>query len=248
MNQDQLRTLLEQVREGAVDVDAALARVRHMPFEDLGFAKVDHHRELRHGMPEVILAKGKTPDQVLTIAQHLLAVSQNVLITRADAVTATLIQQNLAGAEHFPLSGAIRFWRDKTLRGKGKIAVVCAGTSDIPVAEEAQVTAEVMGNQVESIHDIGVAGIHRLLENSSRLAEARVVVVCAGMEGALPSAVGGLVSCPVIAVPTSVGYGASFHGLAALLGMLNSCASNVTVVNIDNGFGAGYVASLINRL
>ena len=248
MNQDQLRTLLEQVREGAVDVDAALARVRHMPFEDLGFAKVDHHRELRHGMPEVILAKGKTPDQVLTIAQHLLAVSQNVLITRADAVTASLVQQNIPGAEHFQLSGAVRFWRDKTLRGKGKIAVVCAGTSDIPVAEEAQVTAEVMGNQVESIHDVGVAGIHRLLENSSRLAEARVVVVCAGMEGALPSAVGGLVSCPVIAVPTSVGYGASFHGLAALLGMLNSCASNVTVVNIDNGFGAGYVASLINRL
>ena len=248
MNQDQLRALLEQVREGAVDVDAALARVRHMPFEDLGFAKVDHHRELRHGMPEVILAKGKTPDQVLTIAQHLLAVSQNLLITRADAATATLVQQNLPGAEHFSLSGAIRIWRDKTLRGKGKIAVVCAGTSDIPVAEEAQVTAEVMGNQVESIHDIGVAGIHRLLENSSRLAEARVVVVCAGMEGALPSAVGGLVSCPVIAVPTSVGYGASFHGLAALLGMLNSCASNVTVVNIDNGFGAGYVASLINRL
>jgi pyridinium-3,5-biscarboxylic acid mononucleotide synthase len=248
MNQDQLRALLEQVREGAVDVDAAIARVRHMPFEDLGFAKVDHHRELRHGMPEVILAKGKTPEQVLTIAQHLLAVSQNVLITRADAPTAALVQKSLSGAEHFPLSGAIRIWRDKTIRGKGKIAVVCAGTSDIPVAEEAQITAEVMGNQVESIHDIGVAGIHRLLENSSRLAEARVVVVCAGMEGALPSAVGGLVSCPVIAVPTSVGYGASFHGLAALLGMLNSCASNVTVVNIDNGFGAGYVASLINRL
>ena len=248
MNQDQLRTLLEQVREGALDVDAALARVRHMPFEDIGFAKVDHHRELRHGMPEVILAQGKTPDQVLAIAQRLLAVSQNVLITRADTATCALIQKNLTGAEHFPLSGAIRFWRDKTLRGKGKIAVVCAGTSDIPVAEEAQVTAEVMGNQVEPIHDVGVAGIHRLLENSSRLAEARVVVVCAGMEGALPSAVGGLVSCPVIAVPTSVGYGASFHGLAALLGMLNSCASNVTVVNIDNGFGAGYVASLINRL
>ena len=248
MNQEQLRALLEQVREGALDVDAAMARVRHMPFEDLGFAKVDHHRELRHGMPEVILAKGKTPDQVVAIAERLLAASQNVLITRADAATAALVQQHLAGAEHFQLSGAIRFWRDKTRRGKGKIAVVCAGTSDIPVAEEAQVTAEVMGNEVESIHDIGVAGIHRLLENSSRLAEARVVVVCAGMEGALPSAVGGLVSCPVIAVPTSVGYGASFHGLAALLGMLNSCASNVTVVNIDNGFGAGYVASLINRL
>ncbi|PYT28796.1 MAG: nickel pincer cofactor biosynthesis protein LarB [Acidobacteria bacterium] len=248
MNQDQLRSLLEQVRVGAVDVDAALARVRHMPFEDLGFAKLDHHRELRHGMPEVVLAKGKTPEQVLTIARRLLEVSQNVLITRADAATATRVRENLSEAEYFPLSGAIRFWRDKTLRGKGKIAVVCAGTSDIFVAEEAQVTAEVMGNEVEAIHDVGVAGIHRLLDNSSRLAEARVVVVCAGMEGALPSVVGGLVSCPVIAVPTSVGYGASFHGLAALLGMLNSCASNVSVVNIDNGFGAGYVASLINRL
>ena len=248
MNEEQLRTLLEQVRSGAINVDSALTRVRHMPFEDLGFAKVDHHRELRHGMPEVILAKGKTPDQVVAIAGRLLEVSQNVLITRADAPMAEQIVKNLAGAEYFPLSGAVRFWRDKTLRGKGKIAVVCAGTSDIPVAEEAQVTAEVMGNEVESIHDVGVAGIHRLIESSSRLAAARVVVVCAGMEGALPSAVGGLVSCPVIAVPTSVGYGASFNGLAALLGMLNSCASNVTVVNIDNGFGAGYVASLINRL
>jgi NCAIR mutase (PurE)-related protein len=248
MNQDQLRSLLEQVREGAMDVEAALARVRHMPFEDLGFAKVDHHRELRHGMPEVVLAKGKTSEQVLMIARRLLAVSQNVLITRADAAMAAAIQQDLTGGEYFALSGAIRFWRDKTLRGKGKIAVVCAGTSDIPVAEEAQVTAEVMGNQVEAIYDVGVAGIHRLIESGARLSEARVVVVCAGMEGALPSVVGGMVSCPVIAVPTSVGYGASFHGLAALLGMLNSCASNVTVVNIDNGFGAGYVASLINRL
>jgi NCAIR mutase (PurE)-related protein len=248
MNEDQLRTLLEQVRAGAMDVDAALARVRHMPFEDLGFAKIDHHRELRHGMPEVILAKGKTPDQVVAIAARLLEVSQNVLITRSEASGAELLKRSFPAAEYFPLSGAIRFWRDKTVRGKGKIAVVCAGTSDIPVAEEAQVTAEVMGNEVESIYDVGVAGIHRLIESSSRLAAARVVVVCAGMEGALPSVVGGLVSCPVIAVPTSVGYGASFHGLAALLGMLNSCASNVTVVNIDNGFGAGYVASLINRL
>src|SRR5579872_4046930 len=248
MNENQLRTLLEQVRTGAMDVDAALARVRHMPFEDLGFAKVDHHRELRHGMPEVILAKGKTADQVLSITSRLMAVSQNVLITRADPEIAEIVQQNLPGGEYFRLSHALRFWRDKTVRGKGKIAVVCAGTGDLPVEEEAQVTAEVMGNQVESIHDVGVAGIHRLLESSARLAEARVIVVCAGMEGALPSVVGGLVSCPVIAVPTSVGYGASFHGLAALLGMLNSCASNVTVVNIDNGFGAGYVASLINRL
>ena len=248
MNAEQLRTLLEQVREGAVDVDAALERVRHMPFEDLGFAKLDHHRALRHGIPEVVFALGKTPEQVVAIAARLLDHSPNVLITRANTQTADLVREKLPGAEVFPMSGAIRFWGEKKIQGKGKIAVVCAGTSDIPVAEEVQVTAEVMGNEVETIYDIGVAGIHRLLSNRGRLMEARVVVVCAGMEGALPSAVGGMVSCPVIAVPTSVGYGASFHGLAALLGMLNSCASNVTVVNIDNGFGAGYVASLINRL
>lgn len=248
MDQDQMRTLFEQVRTGTVDIDVAMERMRHMPFEDLGFAKVDHHRALRHGMPEVILAKGKTPEQVSAIAERLLANAQNVLITRADRECAALVTAQLPGAEYLPLSGAIRFWRHRTIHGKGRIAVVCAGTSDIPVAEEAQVTAELMGNEVDTIHDIGVAGIHRLMSNRERLTQARVVVVCAGMEGALPSVVGGLVSCPVIAVPTSVGYGASFNGLAALLGMLNSCASNVTVVNIDNGFGAGYVASLINRL
>jgi len=248
MDQDQLRELFEQVRAGALDIDAAMGRMRHMPFEDLGFAKVDHHRALRHGMPEVILAKGKTPQQVAAIAESLLANAKNVLITRADRECAAVVTAQLPEAEYLPLSGTIRFWRDRTVHGKGKIAIVCAGTSDIPVAEEAQVTAELMGNEIDAIHDIGVAGIHRLMSNRQRLTHARVVVVCAGMEGALPSVVGGLVSCPVIAVPTSVGYGASFHGLAALLGMLNSCASNVTVVNIDNGFGAGYVASLINRL
>jgi len=248
MDQDQLRALFEQVRAGAVGIDAAMTRMRHMPFEDLGFAKVDHHRALRHGMPEVIFAKGKTPDQVVAIAASLLQNAPNVLITRADRDCAALVTEKLPGAEYLPLSCAIRFWGDRTVHGKGTIAVVCAGTSDMPVAEEAQVTAELMGNRVDAIHDIGVAGIHRLMHNRERLTEARVVVVCAGMEGALPSVVGGLVSGPVIAVPTSVGYGASFHGLAALLGMLNSCASNVTVVNIDNGFGAGYVASLINRL
>jgi NCAIR mutase (PurE)-related protein len=249
MDRDQLRSLFEQVRSGDVDVDNALARMRHMPYEDLGFAKVDHHRQLRHGMPEVIFAKGKTPGQVAAIAERLLAHSNhNVLITRADRACADTVAAQLPGAEYLELSGAIRFWRDRAIHGKGPIAVVCAGTSDMPVAEEAQITAELMGNEVDAIHDIGVAGIHRLMLNRERLCRARVVVVCAGMEGALPSAVGGLVSCPVIAVPTSVGYGASFNGLAALLGMLNSCASNVTVVNIDNGFGAGYVASLINRL
>jgi NCAIR mutase (PurE)-related protein len=248
MDQEQLRTLFEQVRDGATDIDAAMLRMRHMPFEDLGFAKIDHHRALRHGIPEVVFAKGKTADQVVAIAGKLLDNARNVLITRADAECAKAVTGALADAEYSPLSGSIRFWRDRTLHGKGKIAIVCAGTSDMPVAEEAVITAEVMGNEVETIYDIGVAGIHRLMSNRERLSEARVIVVCAGMEGALPSAVGGLVSCPVIAVPTSVGYGASFHGLAALLGMLNSCASNVTVVNIDNGFGAGYVASLINRL
>lgn len=248
MDRDQLRALLAEVREGAVGLDAAMERLRHMPFEDLGFAKVDHHRALRHGIPEVIFGKGKTPDQTSAIVSSLLARAQNVLVTRASAEIAERLKSDYSDAEHFPASGAVRIWRDRALRGKGTIAVVCAGTSDLSVAEEAQVTAEVMGNQVDAIHDIGVAGIHRLMQNRERLCQARVVIVCAGMEGALPSVVGGLVDVPVIAVPTSVGYGASFQGLAALLGMLNSCASNVTVVNIDNGFGAGYQASLINRL
>ena len=248
MNQDQMRALLESVRSGALDVDAALERVRHLPFEDLGFAKVDHHRALRQGMPEVVFAQGKTPQQVAEIAARILENAPNVLITRAGEAAAAAVRERIPQAEYFPLSGALRVWSDRTIRGKGRIAIVSAGTSDIPVAEEAQVTAEVMGNEVETIFDIGVAGIHRLMNNRERLTGARVVVVCAGMEGALPSVVGGLVACPVIAVPTSVGYGASFHGLAALLGMLNSCASNVTVVNIDNGFGAACVASLINHL
>lgn len=248
MTEQQLRALLEAVRAGSLEVGQALDRLRHLPFEDLGFAKVDHHRALRHGMPEVVFGLGKTPEEVAGIAQRLLARSPNLLITRAGQTVAARIRELCAEAEYFPRSGALRVWRDRTLHGKGKIAVVSAGTSDLPVAEEALVTAEVMGNQVEAIHDVGVAGIHRLMSNRERLAEARVIVVCAGMEGALPSVVGGMMSCPVIAVPTSVGYGASFQGLAALLGMLNSCASNVTVVNIDNGFGGGYVASLINRL
>ncbi len=252
MDRDHLRRLFEEVRSGATEIEAALDRLRHMPFEDLGFAKVDHHRALRHGMPEVILAAGKTPEQVAAIAEKLAERSPNVLVTRADAECARAVQALFRDAEYepeyHPLSRVIRIWRDKTVRGKGKVAVVSAGTSDIPVAEEAQITAETMGNEVDVVYDIGVAGIHRLMQNRERLTSARVVVVCAGMEGALPSVVGGLVSCPVIAVPTSIGYGASFHGLAALLGMLNSCASNVTVVNIDNGFGAGYVASLINQV
>jgi pyridinium-3,5-biscarboxylic acid mononucleotide synthase len=248
MDTGQLRSLLAPVSEGAVDVDAAMERLRHLPFEDLGFAMVDHHRALRHGIPEVVFGTGKTPEQTSAIVSSLLARASNVLVTRASPETAQRLQQEHFDAEFFPACGAVRVWRDRTLMGKGKVAVVCAGTSDLFVAEEAQVTAQVMGNEVDLIPDIGVAGIHRLMHNRERLSEARVVIVCAGMEGALPSVVGGMVAAPVIAVPTSVGYGASFHGLAALLGMLNSCASNVTVVNIDNGFGAGYVASLINRL
>ena len=248
MDSQRLQQLLEQVQTGGTSVAEAIDQLRHLPFEDLGFAKVDHHRAMRHGMPEVILGKGKTPEQILRIAQALLAKSQNVLVTRASAEAAELLMKTEPEGEHFPLSGIVRFWRDRTKLGKGRISVICAGTSDLPVMEEAQLTAETMGNDVEAIADVGVAGLHRLLHHHTRLLESKVIVVCAGMEGALPSVVGGLVACPVIAVPTSVGYGASFQGVAALLGMLNSCASNVTVVNIDNGFGAGYVASLINRV
>ena len=248
MDLQQLQQLLESVRTGETPVQTAVENLKDLPFEDLGFAKVDHHRAVRHGMPEVILGKGKTADQVAGIASALLAKSRNVLITRASSEMAERVSALTALSEYFPASGVIRVWGDRTILGKGKIVVICAGTSDIPVLEEAQLTAEIMGNDVETICDVGVAGIHRLLQQRDRLSKARVAVVCAGMEGALPSVVGGLVGCPVIAVPTSIGYGASFNGLAALLGMLNSCASNVTVVNIDNGFGAGYVASLINRM
>ncbi len=247
MDASQLKQLLEEVRDGATPVDGALDRLRHMPFEDLGFAKVDHHRALRQGMAEVVFGQGKTPEQVEAIAASLLEKSRNVLVTRVSEDAARRVAALCPEAEHFPVSRVVRVWRDREQRGRGVIAVVCAGTSDIPVAEEAALTAETMGNTVEAIHDVGVAGIHRLMDNTARLQQAKVVIVCAGMEGALPSVVGGLVAAPVIAVPTSVGYGASFHGLAALLGMLNSCSSNVTVVNIDNGFGAGYVASLMNR-
>lgn len=248
MNEESLRALLEQVQDGSCEVGQALERLRHLPYEDVGIANVDHHRALRHGMPEVILGRGKTVDEVRTIADKLLEHSPNLLITRANEAMYQAVRGLDASAEFFPRSGAVRVWGERKTLGKAKIAVVCAGTSDIPVAEEARVTAEVMGNEVDAIYDIGVAGIHRLLSNIERLTAARVAICCAGMEGALPSALGGLVAMPVIAVPTSVGYGASFNGLSALLGMLNSCASNVSVVNIDNGFGAAYVATLINRL
>lgn len=248
MSVQSLRKLLADVRDGKLTPDDAVLRLRDLPFEDLGFAKVDHHRALRNGMAEVIFGKGKTPEQVAAIFEHLAGHGNNVLATRASLEQYEAVLQKVPQAEYRETPHAIILRQDCKIRGKGKVVVVSAGTSDIPVAEEAVITAEMMGNEVQQVYDVGVAGIHRLLANRKVLTGARVVIVCAGMEGALPSVVGGLVGVPVIAVPTSVGYGASFDGLAALLGMLNSCASNVSVVNIDNGFGAGYVASLINRL
>jgi len=248
LNAESIRQLFQQVRKGELSPDDAVARLQHLPFEDLGFAKVDHHRALRAGMPEVVLGQGKSPSQVASIFARLAKHGGNVLATRVDEKQFAAVKKKVRAAEFRELARAIVLERDAKKYGKGVIAVVSAGTSDIPVAEEALVTAELMGNEVQHFYDVGVAGIHRLLANREALTKARVVIVCAGMEGALPSVVGGLVGVPVIAVPTSIGYGASFKGVAALLGMLNSCASNVSVVNIDNGFGAGYVASLINRL
>jgi len=250
MDQQDIQRLLEDVRAGKRSVAKAAEQLRHMPYEDLGFAKVDHHRGLRQGFPEVVYAKGKTPQQVVAIARRILRpqAKQNVLITRADAGIFRAVRRLNRAAEFHPLSGTITIRRNREIVGKGTILVVAAGTSDIPVAEEAAVTAEIMGNKVDSVYDVGVAGLHRLLDHREKIAAARVIVCVAGMEGALPSVVGGLVSVPVIAVPTSVSYGASFGGVAAPLAMLNSCASYVWVVNIDNGLGAGYVASAINRL
>jgi NCAIR mutase (PurE)-related protein len=251
MNESDVRKLLESVSGGKLSPGAAVERLKHLPFEDIGFAKVDHHRGLRQGYTEVIFGKGKTPPQVAEIARTMLkhkASRNNVLVTRADAKMFAAVKRVSRGAKFHALSGVITIERTREITGKGTILVVSAGTSDIPVAEEAVLTAQLMGNRVEQLFDVGVAGIHRLLEHRELLTKARVIICIAGMEGALPSVVGGLVGVPVIAVPTSAGYGASFGGVAALLGMLNSCASNVTVVNIDNGFGAACVASCINRL
>jgi NCAIR mutase (PurE)-related protein len=248
MNADAIRKLFQQVKAGDLTPDDAVQQLRHLPFEDLGFANVDHHRAVRVGMAEVIFGPGKTPDHLAKIFASLAKHGHNVLATRATAEQFRAVRKKFKKAEFNELGRAIFLRQDDKVYGKGKIVVVSAGTSDIPVAEEAVITAELMGNEVQHIFDVGVAGIHRLLARRELLMGARVLIVCAGMEGALPSVVGGLTAVPVIAVPTSVGYGAAFGGLAALLGMLNSCASNVTVVNIDNGFGAGYVASMINRL
>ncbi len=247
MDQERLKQLLQAVQAGQVDVAQALEQLRHLPFENLGFAHVDHHRALRQGFPEVIFGLGKTPEQIALIAARLLERSANLLITRTNGEVYEQIKMLESSAIYHGTCRAITVRRDETVYGRGVIAVVTAGTSDIPVADEAAITAELMGNQIERIFDVGVAGLHRILSKRELLQAARVIVCAAGMEGALPSVVGGLVGVPVIAVPTSIGYGASFQGVAALLGMLNSCSSNVAVVNIDNGFGAGFVASLINR-
>jgi NCAIR mutase (PurE)-related protein len=251
MTEKHLRELLEAVRSGSVTSQQAIERLKHLPFEDLGFAKVDHHRALRQGFAEVIFGKGKTPAQVVGIVRAMLRERdsrQNILVTRADAKIFAAVKRVNRKAKFHASSGVVTIERSEEITGKGTILIVSAGTSDIPVAEEALLTAQMMGNRAEHLYDVGVAGIHRLLEHRENLTKARVIICVAGMEGALPSVVGGLVAAPVIAVPTSVGYGASFGGVAALLGMLNSCASNVTVVNIDNGFGAACVASCINRL
>jgi pyridinium-3,5-biscarboxylic acid mononucleotide synthase len=248
MDRAQIEALLNEVRSGSVAVADALERLRHLPFEDLGFAKVDHHRALRTGMPEVIFAESKTPAQVAAIFARMAKAGGNVLATRASHAVYDAVLNAEPRAEFHERARAITLTQTPAAAGKGTVGVVCAGTSDLPVAEEAAVTARLMGNTVELVADVGVAGIHRLLAQQNMLKAARVLVVCAGMEGALPTVVGGLVHAPVIAVPTSVGYGASLGGVAALLGMLNTCAPNVSVVNIDNGFGAACIASLINHL
>ncbi len=248
MEESAVRKLLDEVREGKVPVDEALTMLKGLPYEDIGFACIDHHRGLRKGLSEVIYGEGKRAEDIIAIMEKMVDQGENVLVTRLDDSKAEKIQ------ERFPESMFHTVARTLTLehrreppQGKGTILVISAGTSDMPIAEEAAITARFMGNQVETIYDVGVSGVHRVLAHRERLQQASVIIVVAGMEGALPSVVGGLVDCPVIAVPTSVGYGASFQGIAALLGMLNSCAAGVTVVNIDNGFGAGYAAGIMNR-
>ena len=248
MDKDTLRTLLTDLSEGGISVDNALQRLKNLPFEDIGFARIDHHRSLRRGLSEVIFGEGKETDDIIAIMDRMINQNENIMVTRLSSEKAKKIQKKY-GASIYHERARILTLTLQPLKntGKGTILIVSAGTSDIPVAEEAAITARFMGNEADIIHDIGVSGLHRLLSCSERLREASVIIVVAGMEGALPSVVGGLVDKPVIAVPTSVGYGASFQGIAALLGMLNSCAAGVTVVNIDNGFGAGYAASVINR-
>ena len=239
--------MLKQVKSGATTVDDALAQLADFPYEELGFAKIDHHRALRRGFPEVIFGPGKTPQQIATIAEHLAAKNDKVLVTKVSDDVYDVVRQHLPDAEYHPVPHAISVNRAKKSAKRHGIMVISGGTADIPVAEEAALTAELMGNKVERSYDVGVAGVHRLLDHLPKLRQAKVIIAVAGMEGALPSVVSGLVAVPVIAVPTSVGYGASLEGVAALLTMLNSCSAGISVVNIDNGFGAGYLAALINR-
>ncbi len=252
MRPERLKALLEEVRSGSLTVAKASEELtsvlRQAPFEDLGFAKVDHHRAIRQGFPEVVFGNGKTAEQIATIASTIVKAGHDLLVTRTDANAYAVVRTHVPGAVFHETARIISYAPGRAPTGKGNILVVSGGTSDQPVAEEAVVTAQVMGNQVDHLYDVGVAGIHRLLEERIRLEQARVIIVVAGMDGALPSVIGGLVSGPVIAVPTSVGYGTNFGGLAALLSMLNSCATGVAVVNIDNGFGAAAVASQINHL
>jgi pyridinium-3,5-biscarboxylic acid mononucleotide synthase len=252
MNRQQLRALLEAVGTGSLTPEAAqeqlLQVLRQQPFEDLGFARVDHHRNARQGFPEVIFGQGKTPSQVAAIAKRIVDAGHSLLVTRTSREAFDCVRAELPAAQHHELARCITLDRGTAVPGRGTILVAAAGTADLPVAEEAVITAEIMGNTVDRLYDVGVAGLHRLLKEHARLMAARVIIVAAGMEGALPSVVGGLVDVPVVAVPTSVGYGASFGGLTALLAMLNSCATGISVVNIDNGFGAAAIASSINHL
>jgi len=248
MNIRKLESLLEKVQSGKTSIEEAMGQLKSLPFEDLGFSRIDHHRSLRKGFPEVIWGEGKTTNEILSIMKQLKEKGQNILATRLDEEKARRIRKAFPKSEYHSRSRVLTYLTHPVeVTGKGRILVITAGTTDIPVAEEAAITARLMGNEVETVYDVGVAGIHRLLHERERMEAAHVLIVVAGMEGALPSVVGGLVNRPVIAVPTSIGYGTSFGGITALLAMLNSCASGVAVVNIDNGFGAGYIASLINR-
>jgi pyridinium-3,5-biscarboxylic acid mononucleotide synthase len=244
----QIEELLRQVRDRKLSPEAALNRLKDYPYQDLDFAKIDHHREVRKGFPEIIYGQGKTDAHILKIAKAIVRKGGSLLVTRVGEATYRKVRKAIPAAEYSALGRTISLKKKPAAAGKGLIVVLTAGTSDIPVAEEAAVTADMLGNDVERIYDVGVAGLHRLLGEYDRIKRAKVIICAAGMEGALPSVVAGLVSVPVIAVPTSVGYGASFHGLAALLAMLNSCPGGVAVVNIDNGFGAAYLASLINHI
>ncbi len=249
MNVNQLKKLLIKLKDGEIDVEGALEDLKQLPYEDMGFATLDSHRHLRQGFPEVILGDGKEPSQIIALMERMAGKGENILVTRVEEKKVKLISKRFNEIEYNSQSRTVTLLTHNIeIKGKGEVLVMSAGTSDIPVAEEAVVTLEIMGNKVEKLYDVGVAGIHRLFDKKERLFSARVIIVVAGMEGALPSVVGGLVDKPVIAVPTSVGYGANFGGITPLLSMINSCAAGVTVVNIDNGFGAAYAASQINRL